>query len=121
MLDFNKNDHINFIQFLNEIRFINEKRGNQIQEFFEQIKEKQENIVLFSKLLRIGDMNYHPEAMRYVKKVYDLWDEYKNNWDALKIDDVISESHFKEFFYDVSSCVDNDNDFTQILKTLGYR
>ena len=40
---------------------------------------------------------------------------------GLRVDDVISEEHFKQFFYDVSSVVENDKDFTQILKALGYK
>ena len=119
--DFNKTDHINFIQFLNSIRNVSDFRGRQIEEFLEQVKERNENYVLFSKLLKIADMRFHPEAIKYVKKVTDLWKEYQNNWGPLKIDDVISESLFREFFYDVSTCVDSDSDFTQILKTLGYK
>ena len=119
--DFNKTDHINFIQFLNSIRNVTDFRGRQIEEFLYQVKERDKNFVLFSKLLKIADMRFHPEALKYTKKVTDLWKEYQNNWGPFKIDDVISEANFKEFLYDVSSCVDTDKDFTQILKTLGYK
>ena len=63
--DLNKNDHINFVDFLNKIRYITEFRINQIDEFFLQVKEKEKNCVLFSKLNRIADMRFHPECMRY--------------------------------------------------------
>ena len=33
----------------------------------------------------------------------------------------ISEDDFRQFFYDVSTCVENDGDFIQILKALGYK
>ena len=112
---------INFIQFLNSIRNVTDFRGRQIEEFLYQVKERDKNYVLFSKLLKIADMRFHPEALKYIKKVTDLWKEYQNNWGPLKIDDIISETLFKEFFYDVSTCVDTDKDFTQILKTLGYK
>ena len=72
-------------------------------------------------MLRISDMRFHPEVMRHIKSAFEIIKEYENNWDALKIDDVISEEHFRQFFYDVSTVVDNDRDFTQILKTLGYK
>ena len=119
--DLNKNDHINFVDFLNKIRYITEFRINQIDEFFLQVKEKEKNCVLFSKLNRIADMRFHPECMRYQKSASQIRMEYEKYWDKFKIDDIISEEHFKQFFYDISSVVENDRDFTQILKALGYK
>ena len=119
--DLNKNDHINFVEFLNKIRYITEFRINQIDEFFLQVKEKEKNCVLFSKLNRIADMRFHPECMRYQKSANQIRMEYEKYWDKFKIDDIISEEHFKQFFYDISSVVENDRDFTQILKALGYK
>jgi hypothetical protein len=121
IFDINKNDHLNYIEFLNSIRYVTEFRAQQIEDFKEQVKEREKNCIFFSKLLRIADMRYHPEVIKHLKNVYQIINEYKNNWDALKIDDVISEEHFRQFFYDVSSVVDNDRDFTQILKALGYK
>ena len=119
--DLNKNDHINFVDFLNKIRYITEFRINQIDEFFSQVKEKEKNCVLFSKLNRIADMRFHPECMRYQKSANQIRMDYEKYWDKFKIDDIISEEHFKQFFYDISSVVENDRDFTQILKALGYK
>jgi hypothetical protein len=119
--DLNKNDHINFVDFLNKIRYITEFRINQIDEFFLQVKEKEKNCALFSKLNRIADMRFHPECMRYQKSANQIRMEYEKYWDKFKIDDIISEEHFKQFFYDISSVVENDRDFTQILKALGYK
>ena len=121
IFDKNKNDHINFIEFLNAIRYVTESRMQQIDEFFNQVKDREENCVLFSKLNRIADTRFHPEVMRYQKSASQIRMEYEKYWDRLKIDDTISEEHFKQFFYDVSSVVENDRDFTQILKALGYK
>ena len=121
VFDINRNDHINYIEFLNSIRYVTEFRAQQIEDFKEQVKERDQNCIYFSKLLRISDMRFHPEVMRHMKSAFEIIKEYENNWDALKIDDVISEEHFRQFFYDVSTVVDNDRDFTQILKTLGYK
>ena len=121
--DKNKNGHINFVEFLNTIRTINESHLQQIDEFYEQVKEKNKdkNIVLFSKLERFADMRFHPEVMRYQKSANQVRLEYQKYWDKYKIEDVISEEQFKQFFYDVSSVVENDRDFIQILKALGYK
>ena len=121
IFDKNKNDHINFIEFLNAIRYVTESRMQQIDEFFNQVKDREKNSVLFSKLNRIADTRFHPEVMRYQKSASQIRMEYEKYWDRLKIDDTISEEHFKQFFYDVSSVVENDRDFTQILKALGYK
>ena len=121
IFDKNKNDHINFIEFLNAIRYVTESRMQQIDEFFNQVKDREKNCILFSKLNRIADTRFHPEVMRYQKSASQIRMEYEKYWDRLKIDDVISEEHFKQFFYDVSSVVENDRDFTQILKALGYK
>ena len=119
--DKNKNDHINFVEFLNAIRYITEFRIQQIDEFLAQVVDKENYCVLFSKLNRIADMRFHPEVMRYQKSASQIRMEYEKYWDRLKVDDTISEEHFKQFFYDVSSVVENDRDFTQILKALGYK
>ena len=121
IFDTNKNDHINFIEFLNKIRYVTELRGQQIDEFLSQVIDREKNCVLFSKLNRIADTRFHPEVMRYQKSASQIRMEYEKYWDKLKVDDVISEEHFKQFFYDVSSVVENDRDFTQILKALGYK
>ena len=121
IFDTNKNDHINFIEFLNKIRYVTESRGQQIDEFLSQVIDREKNCVLFSKLNRIADTRFHPEVMRYQKSASQIRMEYEKYWDKLKVDDVISEEHFKQFFYDVSSVVENDRDFTQILKALGYK
>ncbi len=121
IFDINRNDHINYIEFLNSIRYVTEFRAQQIEDFKEQVKEKNQNCIYFSKLLRISDMRFHPEVIKHLKSPFEVIKEYENNWDALKIDNVISEDHFRQFFYDVSSVVDSDHDFTQILKALGYK
>ena len=66
-------------------------------------------------------MRFHPEVIKNLKSPFQIIKEYENYWDELKIDDVLNEEQFRQFFYDISSVVDNDRDFTQILKALGYK
>ena len=119
--DTNKTDYFNFIQFLNAIRNVSNTRGSQIESFKEQVKAPGQNYISFPNLLRNSDMNYHPEALRFIKSVPDLRKEYENNWLISKEEDRLTEDDFRQFFYDVSTCVPKDVDFTQILKALGYR
>ena len=113
--------YINYIQFLNSIIFINESRKAQIESFKEQVKAPGQNYISFSYLISLADMNCHPEALRYMKTVPDLENEYRINWDNLKEDNIIKEKDFRQFFYDISACVETDEEFTLILKTLGYK
>ena len=119
--DTNKTDYFNFIQFFNALRSVSNSRGSQIESFKEQVKAPGQNYISFPNLLRIADMNYHPEALRFIKSVPDLRKEYENNWLISKEEDRLTEDDFRQFFYDVSTCVPKDIDFTQILKALGYR
>ena len=119
--DTSKSDYINYINFLNSITRVNETRKSQIESFKEQVKVPGQNYILFSNLISLADMNYHPEAIKFLKTVPDLEKEYAINWDNLKEDNRVTENDFKQFFYDVSSCVEKDEDFTQILKALGYK
>ena len=119
--DTNKTDYFNFIQFFNALRSVNNTRGSQIESFKDQVKAPGQNYISFPNLLRIADMNYHPEALRFIKSVPDLRKEYENNWLISKEEDRITEDDFRQFFYDISTCVPKDIDFTQILKALGYR
>ena len=119
--DTNKTDYFNFIQFFNALRSVSNTRGSQIESFKEQVKAPGQNYISFPNLLRLADMNYHPEALRFIKSVPDLRKEYENNWLISKEEDRITEDDFRQFFYDVSTCVPKDVDFTQILKALGYR
>ena len=119
--DVNKTDYFNFIQFFNALRNVSNTRGAQIESFKEQVKSPGQNYIVFSDLLKMADMNYHPEAIKFIKSVPDLIKEYQNNWRKPENEDRISEDDFRQFFYDVSTCVPNDVDFTQILKALGYK
>ena len=119
--DVEKNDYFNFINFLNALRNVSNTRGSQIESFKEQVKAPGQNYISLSNLLRIADMNYHHEAIKFIRSVPDLRREYETILGKIAKEDALSEDDFRQFFYDVSTCVPNDNDFTQILKALGYR
>ena len=119
--DVDKTDYFNFINFLNALRNVSNTRGSQIESFKEQVKAPGQNYISLSNLLRIADMNYHPEAIKFIRSVPDLRREYENILAKIAKEDVLSEDDFRQFFYDVSTCVANDADFTQILRALGYK
>ena len=69
--DTNKTDYFNFIQFFNALRNVSNTRGAQIESFKEQVKSPGQNYIVFSDLLKMADMNYHPEAIKFIKSVPD--------------------------------------------------
>lgn len=119
--DVDKTDYFNFVQFLNALRNVSNTRGSQIESFKEQVKEPGQNYISLKNLFRICDMNYHPEAIKFIKSVIDLRREYESIWKKVTDQDTISEDDFRQLFYDISTCVTNDADFTQILRALGYK
>ena len=119
--DKDKSDYFNFIQFLNAIRNVSNTRGSQIESFKDQMKAPGQNYILLSTLLGSADMNYHPEAIKFVKSVPDLKKEYELYWEKIAKDGMISEDSFRQFLYDVSTCITKDEDFIQIIKALGYK
>ena len=119
--DTNKTDYFNFIQFFNALRNVSTTRASQIESFKDQVKFPGQNYIIISDLLKLADMNFHPEAIKFIKNAQDLRKEYELNWNKIENEDRISEDDFRQFFYDVSTCIPNDKDFTQILKALGYR
>ena len=56
-----------------------------------------------------------------MKTAPDVLEEYVKTWDNLKDDDLISEKNFEEYFYDISTCIETDEDFLQCLKACGYQ
>ena len=119
--DKDKTDYFNFINLLNALRNVSNTRGSQIESFKEQVKAPGQNYISLSNLLRTADMNYHPEAIKFIKSVIDLRREYETILTKIANQDVLSEDDFRQLFYDISTCVTNDADFTQILRALGYK
>ena len=119
--DVNKTDYFDFIQLLNALRNVSNTRGSQIESFKEQVKSPGQNYITLTNLLRLADMNYHPDAIKFIKSVIDLRREYETILKKITNQDNLSEDDFRQLFYDISTCVTSDADFTQILRALGYK
>ena len=120
IFDFYKADSINFITMLNCLRKVNYSRINLIECFLLQVRDIILDVIFFGNMVKKCDMNYHPEAMKFFKTAPEIEHDYLISWDNLKEDDRVTYQQFREYFYDISTCVDDDEDFTQILKSLGF-
>ena len=120
IFDFYKSNSINFITMLNCLRKVNYNRINLIECFLLQVRDIILDTIFFGNMIKKCDMNYHPEAMKFIKTAPEIEHEYFISWDNLKEDDRVTYDQFRDYFYDISTCVDDDEDFNQILKSLGF-
>ena len=119
--DVNKNNKVNFSDVLNSFRNVSDERKKLIENFTHQVLKPGQKFISFSYLETLVDTNYHPEVMKFIKTSPDVLDEYLRTWDNLKDDDLITAENFAEYFYDISTCVESDEDFTQCLHSCGYK
>ena len=112
---------INYMQVFNDFRKVSESRKKEIENFNNQVKAPGCSFVSFAVIESMTDMNFHPDVTHFLRSVPQCQKDYLIAWDDLKTGDMIYDFAFQQFFYDVSTCVENDNDFTQILKSLGYK
>ena len=106
---------------MNCFRRVSENRKDLIQKFYNQLKTENLDFISFTKLTKKIDMNCHPEATKFIKVAPEILKEYLISWDNFKEDDRVTEDQFKQYWFDISTCVDDDDDFIQILRSVGYK
>ena len=121
IFDFKRSDFVNFIIVLNCFRRVSENRKNEIKKFWDQLKIENVDWISFTKLTKMVDMNYHPEATKFIKVAPEILKEYLITWDNFKEDDRVTEDQFRQYWFDISTCVDSDEDFIQIMRSVGYK
>ena len=119
--DSNRNNHVNYLEVLNHLRFCSDNRKILIEKFKEQVKKPNSRFISFDYLIKLSDMNYHPEALKFIKSDVDVKHEYDIAWDNLKEDDFVTTDNLIEFFIDISSCIKDDDDFLQCLVACGFK
>ncbi len=119
--DLNGANVVNYNQVFNDFRKVSDSRRKEIENFNNQVKAPGCSFVSFAVIESMTDMNFHPDVTHFLRSVPQCQKDYLIAWDDLKVGDIISDFAFQQFFCDVSTCVENDNDFTQILKSLGYK
>ena len=119
--DLNGANVVNYNQVFNDFRKVSDSRRKEIENFNNQVKAPGCSFVSFAVIESMTDMNFHPDVTHFLRSVPQCQKDYLIAWDDLKVGDIISDFAFQQFFCDVSTCVENDNNFTQILKSLGYK
>jgi len=54
-----------------------------------------------------------------LKTTIEVGADYLITWDNLKLNDIVSENNFYDYFIDISTCVEKEEDFLQILQGCG--
>lgn len=117
--DKNKNNKINFIEFFDSLNNTSEERMNLIKRLMELANPINAQFISAKKLELMADMNYHPEVIRYLKDAKEALNDYVTTWDNLREDDLITHEDFIKYFNDISTCIENDDDFKQCFYALG--
>ena len=84
IFDFKRSDSVNFIIVLNCFRRVSDNRKDEIKKFWDQLKVENVDWISFTKLTKMVDMNYHPEATKFIKVAPEILKEYLITWDNLK-------------------------------------
>jgi hypothetical protein len=128
--DHKNNSEINFIEFLDTLQINKNHRKELILRFYMQVKNNNQNFVSFKKMEEAVKSVLHPEVFNFfkffqffkviafTKTLDEIKIEFKNAWDDLKEDNIITENNFVYFFNDISTCVEKDEDFMKCLECL---
>ena len=115
-----KGNVINYLEVLNDFRKMSDNRRKEIENFNNQIKVPGCSFVSFAVIESLSDMNFHPEVTHFFKSVPQCQKEYCVAWDDLRKGDVITDFAFQEFFFDVSTCVENFYQFFGFFFNVGF-
>lgn len=118
--DKKKNNFINYNEFLDCFTGCSEERKNYIKMFYEQVKCKDKNYVIFKNLENSVKPHLHPEVIQLRKSGEEVKNEFLTLWDNLKEDNLVTEDNFLKYYIDISSCILDDQDFLRCLNALGY-
>jgi hypothetical protein len=99
---------------------VTEQRLAWIENFYHQVKNGGNDNISFHNLEKIVKLNLHPEVIKFQKTSPEVKVEYLTTWDNLKEDDIVTYANFIYYFTDISSSVENDEDFLRCLQSLGY-
>ena len=117
----NCNSTIDYIEFFNSLHIKSEKRNQMINKIMNIFKKnKDDKYIHFSGICKYINMNYHPEVLKLDKDKDRVEKEFIQSWGYLKEDDLIKEQDFYEFFEDISTCFEDDENFDQCLYSISF-
>ena len=106
---------------LNQLREVDRNRMLMIEMFKDQSKPDGLLHISFEYLKSIVMMKFLPKTVKCNRNPDDIFNDYCLSWDDLRDGDKIYEIPFREYFLDISPCIDLDADFVQCLNALGYK
>jgi len=118
--DLNRKDEVNFMDFFDSLLDISELRMKLIQDYYCQLRSEN-NKICFKSFEKLVNMNFHPEVIAFKKTSNEVKQEFLISWDCLKEDNLVLSENFIRYLKDISLCVENDEDFIQILRCCGFQ
>ena len=91
-------------------------RKEKSQTFIIKLKFLGCSFVSFAIIESMIDMNFHSDVNHFLRSIPQCQNDYLIVWDDLKTGDMIFDFAFQQFFFDVSTYVENDNDLLKFKK-----
>ena len=117
LLDLNKDGTIDFDEFLAGIRGKpNSKRQAMIDKAFLKFDKDGSGIVTAADLKGIYNCSFHPEVKAGKKTCNQVFAEFLANFGDKNYDNTISRVEWNDYYAAVSSSLDNDDHFVELMK-----
>ena len=58
------------------------------------------------------------QVLSFKKTIGEIKLDFSSSWEGLKDDKIVREENFILFYKDISSCIETDQEFVDVLKSL---
>jgi len=110
---------IDYQEFLRVLKGqLSSKRTEMIRKAFEQLMNRFKGEILFDGLVQAFDEKNHPDVVRGLKTEKEAFNEFATAWGIKDADRVITFDDFFEYYADLSSGYEKDEEFQLMLSSV---
>ena len=116
--DADHNGSVDFTEFLRALRGCNltEARLECIRRAYAKLDVNGDGLVKLDDVAKLYDASKHPEVMSGRKTERDIFMEFMSLWDTQEKDGVVTIDEFCQYYHDISSLVETDEEFCMIMQ-----
>jgi Ca2+-binding EF-hand superfamily protein len=117
ILDTNNDGHIDVTEFLVAIRgTLNEKRQAMVDKAFLKFDADGSGVITAADLKGVYNCNFHPKVQSGEMTEDEVFLEFLANFGDKNRDGCVQRDEWNEYYAAVSSSIDNDDHFVQLMK-----
>ena len=117
LLDTDGDGHINFDEFLVGVRGkLNEQRQAMVDKAFLKFDSNGSGVIEAADLKGIYNANFHPKVISGEMTEDEVFLEFLANFGDKNGDGKITKEEWNDYYAAVSSSIDNDDHFVQLMK-----